>query len=137
MWLPKRHLPTLTPRYAGSRVLEILELRNRHCPGAPHSNGRFAMLGIELPTVWASGVTDTDFHHTDDGFWYAAPELKFTVPYSSVGYHVETKRGCEVWPAAPTPGAPRPLLAVYLGTDMTPLRKLLRRECAAASDCPA
>jgi hypothetical protein len=130
-----------------SAVPNITALRNKHCLGAPVSNGRLALLGIELPTVWTAprplqlpGTSRFPLQlpsatPVDDGFPYVAPELKFTVPYSSTGYHVETKRGCEVWPAAPTPGTPRPLLAVYLGTDVTILRQNLRRECAAAPDC--
>ena len=120
-----------------SAVPDITALRNKHCLGAPVSNGRLALLGIELPTVWTAPrpLQLPSATPVDDGFPYVAPELKFTVPYSSTGYHVETKRGCRVWPAAPTPGTPRPLLAVYLGSSITRLREDLTRECAAAPDC--
>jgi hypothetical protein len=123
--------------YLGSAVPNITALRNKHCPSAPDSKGRLALLGIELPTVWKGSppLNLPSATPVDDGFPYMAPTLKFTVPYSSTGYHVETKRGCEVRPAAPTPGTRRPLLAVYLGTAFTPLRRNLSLECAATPDC--
>ena len=116
------------PFNPGSKVELIGALRQKHCPGAPLGNGNLALLGIEIPTVWSQNG-----HVTDGSFWWAG--LTFTAPYSSTGYQVETDRGCEVRPALPDPGAPRPLLAVFLGTNVTTLRKLLSSECNAAPDC--
>lgn len=123
--------------HPGTYVPEIQQLREKHCPKASLGHGNLALLGIEVPTVWTQplGIPYRTRGVIADGFWWAAEVLKFTVPYSSMGYQVETERGCEVRPALPEPGAPRPLLAVYLGTDVTPLRERLSRECDAAPDC--
>ena len=123
------------PRFQpGTYAPKIGKLREKHCPNAPLGHGNLALLGIEVPTVWTS-YPASDGLRVPDGFWWAADVLKFTVPYSSTGYHVETERGCEVRPALPEAGAPRPFLAVYLGTDVTPFRERLSRECDAALDC--
>ena len=114
---------------------QIKVQRNNTCPGAPVSNGRLAMLGIELPTLWEQRAGLPESTAVDDRFRYVAPELKFTVPYSSTGYHFETESGCDIRPVVPTPGTPRPLLAAYLGTPLSPLRKKLLHECTAAKDC--
>lgn len=123
----------------GHYVPEIQQIREKYCPGTSYGNGNLALLGIEVPTIWQGDSAKKPRRQSAgvlrDDFWWAAEVLKFTVPYSSAGYQVETERGCEVRPALPEPGAPRPLLAAYLGTDFTPLRERLSRECEAAPDC--
>ena len=98
------------PRFQpGTYVPKIGKLREKHCPKASLGHGNLALLGIEVPTVWTQplGTPYRTRGVIADGFWWAAEVLKFTVPYSSTGYQVETERGCEVRPALPEPGAPR------------------------------